>query len=172
MAMPTLLDPNFRQSVVLLCEHGPEGSMGVVMNRPTEVEVSALVEDFPVPTEAGHVFFGGPVGRNSMIVLCRGESVHDGFNILDNVYLAQDLAVLEDRRNWEENADIRCFLGYAGWAPGQLESEMHASAWSAMTIDPLTLFHSNPETLWQEMMRRLGGEWAVYAEMPSDPSSN
>jgi putative transcriptional regulator len=172
VAMPTLLDPNFRQSVVLLCEHGPEGSMGLVVNRPTEVEVSALADEYPVLSGAGRIYSGGPVARNTMIVLCRGGDVHDGFNILENVYLAKDLAVLENAHYWEGQRDIRCFLGYAGWAPGQLEAEMNASAWSLMVSEPRFLFDDDPELLWQEMMRRLGGDWAPYAEMPPDPSAN
>ena len=170
VAMPTLLDPNFRQTLVLLCEHGPEGSMGLVINRPTEVEVSALVDEFPALTQTGLVYSGGPVSRNAMLVLFRGEDLQEGHGILENVFLAKTLEVF--RSSGFSDQDVRCYLGYAGWGPGQLENEMKSGAWTVMPADAGMIFEPDPSLLWQEMMQRLGGDWSVYSSLPSDPSLN
>ena len=100
IAMPTLLDPNFRQTIIILCDHGVEGSMGLVVNRPTEVEVSALINDFPVLAEAGQVYAGGPVASNAMLILCRGNALYEGQGVLEGLFLAKDLQLFKDPRLW------------------------------------------------------------------------
>ena len=172
VAMPSLLDPNFRQSVVVLCEHGPEGSMGLIVNRPTEVEVSALINDFPVLSRAGRIFTGGPVARNALLVLCRGITDPVGHDVFEDVFLAKDLGIFKNPGDWVQNRTIRCYLGYAGWGPGQLESELKGGAWTLIPGSPGLIFDHDTTLLWQEMMRRLGGPCSVYASMPPDPSAN
>jgi putative transcriptional regulator len=172
VAMPTLLDPNFRQTVVLLCEHGPDGALGLIVNRPTEVEVSTLIDDVPALAGAERVFAGGPVAKNGMLVLCRGDASADNHAVLENVFLAQDLAVLRRPELLGPNGEFRCFLGYSGWGSGQLEAELASGAWRLLDADSSLVFDAAPEALWPEMMRRLGRDWAVYASMPPDPSLN
>lgn len=172
VAMPALADPNFRRTVVLLCEHGPDGALGLVVNRPTEVEVSTLLDDVAALAGAERVFAGGPVSKNGMLVLCRGAAVAENHAVLPGVFLAQDLAVLRRPEVLGPNGEFRCFLGYSGWAPGQLESELAAGAWCVVAADASLVFDAAPEALWPEMMRRLGPEWAMYASMPADPTLN
>jgi putative transcriptional regulator len=172
IATPMLVDPNFRQTIVLLCEHGPDGSLGLVVNRPTDVEVSTLVHDFPDLANSGQVYSGGPVGQNAMLVLCRGNEPSEERGILEDVFLAKDLEMLKFPEYLGPEGKIRCYLGYAGWAPGQLEAEVNAGAWHLIPGDPELIFDANPATLWQEMMARIGGECAIYANMPPDPSVN
>ena len=172
IAMPMLIDPNFRQTVILLCEHGPDGSLGLVVNRPTDVEVSTLVQDFPDLASAEWVYAGGPVGRNAMLVLCRGNDTPEEPGILKDVFLAKDLEMLKFQGQLGLEGRIRCYVGYAGWAPGQLEAEVNAGAWHLIPGDSSLIFDANPATLWQEMMARIGGECAIYATMPPDPSVN
>jgi putative transcriptional regulator len=172
IAMPMLVDPNFRQAIVLLCEHGPEGSLGLVVNRPTNVEVSTLVQDFPDLANTGRVFSGGPVGRNTLLVLCHGNNVSEEHRILKNIFLAKDLEMLRLEGQLEPELRIRCYIGYAGWGPGQLEAEVTAGAWHLMPANPDLIFNANSTTLWQGMMAELGGEWTLYATMPPDPSVN
>lgn len=172
IAMPVLLDPNFRQTVVLLWDHGPEGSMGLVVNRPTELEVSTVINDFPMLADAGRLYAGGPVARNALLVLCRGKAIDEGQGILKDVFLAKDLEVLKTSGLWKSDEEIRCYLGYAGWAPGQLEAEVQSGAWRLIPGDSRLIFETDPAILWQEMIRRMGGPWTVYASMPPDPSMN
>jgi putative transcriptional regulator len=171
VAMPTLNDPNFWQSVVLLCNYGPEGALGVVLNRPTEVSVSALTHDFPGVLGAERVYEGGPVSKNGMLVLCRGESSGES-SIVEEVSLAKDLEFLRGANRFGPYSDIRCYLGYAGWMSGQLEAEVKTGAWRTLWADPTLVFDADPGVLWSQMMRRLGPEWAFYATMPINPSMN
>ncbi|MFY9270219.1 MAG: YqgE/AlgH family protein [Candidatus Manganitrophaceae bacterium] len=172
VAMPMLPDPNFRQSVVLMCEHGPEGALGLVLNRPTEVAVSVLIEDFPRLAGGEWVYSGGPVAKNGMLVLCRGETPFEDHPVLKDVYLARDLEKLKMPGALGADGEIRCYLGYAGWAAGQLESEMESGTWRVVPADTALIFDADPALLWPQMMRRLGPEWAFYATMPFDPSMN
>jgi putative transcriptional regulator len=173
IAMPPLVDPNFRQTVVLLCEHNPEGSLGLVLNRPTQLRASSLIQDLPDPLKDGRIYAGGPVGRNAMLVLCRGDHILEGNRILDEIFLARHLDDLKlFKALAPQSGDMRYFLGYAGWAPGQLESEVKAGAWTLMPADANLIFDANPALVWQEMMRKLGGEWSIYATMPPDLSLN
>lgn len=172
IAMPVLSDPNFRQTVILLCEHGSDGSLGLVVNRPMNVEVSALIENFPDLADAGRVYSGGPVNQNGMLILCQRQADSQNQGILKDVFLVTDLAGLEKPGELESNKNVRCYLGYAGWAPGQLETEMQAGAWRLVMGDSQLIFNANPAAVWREMMSRMGKEWAIYASMPPDPSSN
>jgi len=173
IALPTLLDPNFWQTVVLICEHGPEGSMGLVVNRPLEVEVSQLaLEEYPILTEAGKLSAGGPVGRDSLLILRRGSNLSEGHQIFHDVFLAQDFESFRNAGLLKEDEDIRCFSGYAGWIGGQLEQEIQSRAWELLDGDSTLVFDADPKVLWSEMIRRIGGEWARYADMSPDPSMN
>lgn len=172
IAMPTLLDPNFRQTVVLLCEHSAEGSLGLVINRPTDLDVDTVVDrELEIP-ESDPIFAGGPVGKNGMLVLGRGETPPGHHPILNDLFLIRDLTVLKSPGLLPASYQVRCFLGYAGWAAGQLEAEMASTAWQVVEADSSLVFDAASEAIWPEMMRRLGGEWAKYAEMPFDPSLN
>ncbi len=172
IAMPILVDPNFRQTVVLLCEHGPNGSLGLVINRPTEVDASTFVDELPDLAGTGQIYAGGPVSKDAMLVLCHGHETLEDQSILKNVFLVKDLEMLKLTGQIGPEARIRCYLGYAGWAPGQLEAEITAGAWRPIPGDTGLIFDANPTTLWQEMITQIGGEWSIYATMPPDPSLN
>ncbi len=146
--------------------------MGLVVNRPSELEVSALIQEFPALAQAGRVYAGGPVSKNALLFLCRGNAVEGTHNILEDVYLAKDLDMFKTPGLLNMDREIRCFLGYAGWAPGQLETEIKAGAWALMPSNSRLIFDADTTILWQDMMRRMGGQWSVYGFMPPDPSMN
>lgn len=183
VAMPNLNDPNFWQAVVLLCTYGPQGALGVVLNRPTEIAVSALIHDFPNLAGGERIYEGGPVAKNGMLVLCRGEEC-DGNNIIGDISIAKDLESLKrsERRLQSEHqvqldvttscSEIRCYLGYAGWTAGQLEEEVKTGAWKTLRADSTLIFDADSAVLWPQMMRRLGPECAFYATMPLNPNMN
>ena len=172
IALPTLLDPNFRQSVVLVCEHGPEGTLGLVINRPTELELGNLLEEYPDFNASGRLFAGGPVGKNTLLILRRGEDAEIGQRILQDVFLGKDLEPLKDPGALNDHEDFRCYTGYAGWTPEQLNDEIESGAWHILDADSSLIFDADPSVLWQEMIRRIGKEWVMYADMPPDPSLN
>ncbi len=173
VAMPKLNDPNFRQTVILLCEYGPDGALGVVLNRPTEMAVSMLMDGFHDENGEKKVYAGGPVARNGMLILCRSEEApYDSHSVFDGVFVPKDLEKLKTPGSLGSSGEVRCYLGYAGWAPGQLEVELSEGAWSLLPSDATLVFDADPSFLWSQMMRRLGDRWSFYATMPADPSLN
>lgn len=172
VAMPSLLDPHFRRTVVLLCEQGPEGALGLVINRPTEVEVSTLISDLPGLAPSERVYAGGPVGKNGMLILCRGAAGPSSHEVLDDIFLAKDMEILKTPEALGPKGELRCYVGYAGWSPGQLETEIESGAWRVEEGYADLIFDAEPSLLWPQMIRRIGKEWAVYTTLPADPKMN
>lgn len=174
VAMPNLLDPNFRQTIVLLCEHGQEGSMGIVVNRPTTVPLTTVLPgEEALRGRPDRIFSGGPVQRNALMVLYQGLPSPRAISVLGDLHLSGDPELISDPERFlcsEER--IRFYLGYAGWSPGQLQMELEAGGWNAVPGDSGIVFQSDPVRLWPRMMQDLGGEFSVYAQMPPDPGLN
>ena len=174
VATPTLLDPNFRQTVVLLCEHGAGGAMGLVLNRPTTVPL------FKIYPEAGKlhgwedsVYVGGPVQTHALMILYQGEPAPNAHPVLADVHLTGDPQLMEtlDRFLGPERR-VRFYQGYAGWVPGQLEMELSAGGWKLLPGDSNIIFQADPLRIWSTMVQPPGEAWQAYAEMPPDPRLN
>jgi putative transcriptional regulator len=170
IAGPTLLDPNFWRTVVLVIEHSEEGALGLVLNRPSETTVSEAVpqlEELVDPTD--ELFIGGPVQSSSVIVLAQFEDPDDAALIS-----FEDVGVLRATGD-ESVAGVRkgrAFIGHAGWGPGQLDGELERGDW---ILEPAQLgdaFTTNPQALWSDVLTRKGGSYALIARMPADPSMN
>ena len=172
VAGPSLLDPNFRRTVVLLGEHGEDGAMGVVLNRVSTVTVEDAVP--PVSTLAGDgafVHVGGPVQPQAVVVLADFvEPERAGALVLDTIgFLPGDA---EDETELGELRAARVFAGYAGWGPGQLEDELDEQSWVVLPARGSDVFTTAPDGLWAEVLRRNGGGLAVLALLPEDPHVN
>jgi putative transcriptional regulator len=162
VATPALLDPNFFRTVVLLLEHGEDGAVGVVLNRPSDFELVATLPDWEDRAAAPSVVFvGGPVAEGTAICLGRvgGE---DGITVVDASRDPDDLAAHE----------VRFFSGYAGWGAEQLEDEIDEGAWLVVDADPDDALDDEPERLWSRVLERQGGRLALLARYPDDPSTN
>jgi len=171
IASPGLLDPNFRRTVVLVTEHTQDGAAGLVLNRPTEAEVSEIVPQLePLVDDGEHIFMGGPVQPNGVLVL--GEFLDQadaavplfgalGFPALEE---PDEVVPLTTRR--------RIFAGYAGWGSGQLEDELAREDWILEEARPDDAFTEAPDELWADVLRRKGGIYELVARMPEDPSVN
>jgi len=175
IATPALRDPNFRQTVVLLCEHGPEGALGVVVNRPTAMLVAEALPQVPVLEAQRHTLFaGGPVQPNQVLILFRvAQEPTETHRVFDGVYLGGDLDALErilTRPVGDES--FRAYVGYSGWGPGQLEEEMKTGSWITRPADPTIVFQKDPSRIWPDIVRSFGGRYELYADMPIDPSLN
>ena len=172
VASPTLVDPNFRKTVVLIAEHSVEGAMGLVLNRRTPASVADAAPHLAeLAGEDAAVFVGGPVERGTVFVLADFVEPSDaGTLVLWDVGL---LVPDADPRGASHNArQARVFAGYAGWDPGQLEDELDEEAW--ILADPAAedIFTDAPEQLWRRVLRRKGGQYGVIALMPDDPRLN
>ena len=175
VASPGLRDPNFRQTVVLLCEHGDDGALGVVVNRPTAMMLSEAVPQIPVLEGQCHkLFAGGPVQPNQVMILFRlSQEGTEQHHIFDGVYLGGDLGILERVLTRPSGAEtFRAYIGYSGWGAGQLENEMQSGAWITLPADPFVVFEKDPQQIWPDIMRSLGNRYEFYADMPPDPQLN
>lgn len=170
---PFLPDPNFERTVVLLCEHNADGSFGFVVNKPSILKVNEVVEDIKNIDEV--VYVGGPVQQDTLHFIHRNASIVDGTPILDGIYWGgsfESLMFLCDTKQLSPS-DIRFFLGYSGWGPGQLETELQDDSW--IVCDYVTeelLFETDPNNLWRKALASMGGRFSVYANYPVDPRLN
>ncbi|MCX7621920.1 MAG: YqgE/AlgH family protein [Acidimicrobiales bacterium] len=180
VAVPGRLDdPNFRRTVVLMLEHGEEGGLGVVLNRPSNTPVDEPFPGWDEPASPPRVIFaGGPVQPNMIIALAR---TRDGAELGESWQLVLEqsgsrIGTVDLRRHPVDVAPalecVRVFAGYAGWAPGQLEEELRLGAWWVVDPLPWDPFCTDPARLWREVLRRQGGELAIFALCPDDPSMN
>lgn len=179
-ATPLLGDPNFRRTVILIVEDDPdEGSLGVVLNRPTEVPVDRVLESWTeLVTGPSVVFRGGPVSPNSALALAlaRGDDEPLGWRSLDGSPLMSRIGLVDLEAPPELLAEgitsMRVFAGYAGWGAGQLRAEIDEGAWYVLPGEPADAFFTEPERLWPSVLRRQGGGLALVATYPDDPVLN
>nr|MBI3611890.1 YqgE/AlgH family protein [Nitrospirota bacterium] len=157
VATPSLLDPNFSHTVILICDHGSAGTLGLVLNRPTNLLLSEALSDVPSLQGTAHLLFaGGPVQPDAMLMLLRlAKEPAQARRVLDGIYLGGNLKDLERIIAKPAPAEtFRAFAGYAGWGPGQLASEMAQGSWRVLPADAKTIFEKNPADLWQELNGR------------------
>ncbi|HEX8910961.1 MAG TPA: YqgE/AlgH family protein [Humisphaera sp.] len=175
IATPTLSDPNFFHTVVLLVQHGEEGALGLVLNRPLATPVSKVweqVSDSACLIE-GNVFQGGPCEGPLMVVHGSGDA--SDLEVMPGVYFSTNRDAIE--KLVESGADpTRFFIGYAGWTAGQLEAELASDSWLTVKADPAHLFDP-PEDLWHDLHRQAtrkakAPSWIPPEIMPDDPSMN
>jgi putative transcriptional regulator len=172
LASPTLQDPNFARTVVLIGMHNAEGAMGVVLNRPSAVTVGEAVPQLGDLLGAlDTVYVGGPVQPSSVVFLAEFlEPSLAGVLVLGRIgFPAPDAGIEQLAESTERR---RVFAGHAGWGPGQLDAEVAEEDWIAHPAEPRDVFTDTPEELWETVLTRMGGSYALIARMPSDPSVN
>lgn len=158
VASPSLIDPNFRQTVVLVVEHGPGGTLGIIVNRSTRVLLSEALPDLTVLKGTSYqLFAGGPVEPNRLLLLFRQKEPPAGSRLVfDGVYVGDTPKILERILTQAKPTEtFRAFAGFARWAPGQLKYEMHQGAWAVLPPDSGGIFDKDPATLWQDCISRL-----------------
>jgi putative transcriptional regulator len=172
IAPPTLVDPNFARTVVLVAAHDDEGALGLVLNRPLEVplaEISPVLESLADPGSTLHR--GGPVAPDAAVVLAdfRDPSLA-ALMIFGTVGFPNAECELRDLATGARRA--RVFAGHSGWGPGQLDGEMREDGWIIGQLAPDELWQPDSTQLWSTALRRKGGSYALLARMPEDPSVN
>ncbi|MEY2447400.1 MAG: putative transcriptional regulator [Acidimicrobiaceae bacterium] len=176
MATPLLNDPNFERTVVLMLEDNEDGALGLVLNRPSPLEVGEPLPDWAdLSASPPVVFVGGPVSRSSVIALARRSdepdlsddswtSVLGPIGVLD---LTADAALLHAAVD-----DVRVFAGYAGWDAEQLRGEIAEGAWFVVDAVPNDATTDEPEELWREVLRRQPHPVRLFANYPEDITTN
>lgn len=170
---PFLQDPNFDRTVVLLCEHDEEGSFGFIINKPAEVNVGEVMEELKNFEEK--IFIGGPVQQDTLHFIHRNAEIESGTEVIEDIYWGgnfENVLLLADTHQLDTK-QIKFFLGYSGWGPGQLEEELAADAWIVcdFVTDEL-LFEMKPADIWKKALSNMGGRFSVYANYPVDPNLN
>ena len=170
IAMPSMPDPRFAHSVVLLCAHSDEGAMGVIVNKPMpDLRFKALLENLELPvaeTGAGlgepvadlPIHFGGPVETGRGFVLHSPDyfSMEGSLELLEGVVLSTSVEVLSALAGGQGPSDALIALGYAGWAAGQLENELQAGGWLIADATPRLLFRRDDDAKWRAVLDQMG----------------
>ncbi len=174
LSAPNLFDPNFRRTVVFIAEHTEEGALGLVLNRRADATVAEAVPDLEwlVESSEDHLFAGGPVATDSVIVLAQFEDPEAAAAIVMDDLGFVPAADARDETLASAVRRARIFAGHAGWGPGQLDDEMAEESWIVEPALPQDVFTDDPEGLWGHVLRRKGREWRLLAAMPQDPSMN
>ncbi|MGI8713884.1 MAG: YqgE/AlgH family protein [Solirubrobacteraceae bacterium] len=171
IAGPTLSDPNFWRTVVLIVEHSDEGALGLVLNRPSETTVGEAVSELEALLDIDDpLYIGGPVQPSALIVLAEFEDAEAAA-----VIAFADVGVLGSDGQADASAGVRrgrAFVGHAGWGPGQLDSELERGDWILEPARHQDAFTETPDELWPAVLTRKGGSYALVARMPADPSVN
>jgi putative transcriptional regulator len=166
VASPDLLDPNFRRTVVLVLTHDADGAVGLVLNRPTDIAIGeALPQWRDASAPPACLYVGGPVQPDAAIGLGFGASA-EGDPVLGGIG-AVDLDGPP-----EAHRCVRVFIGYSGWGPGQLDSEVARDDWLVVDAEVGDVSTATPETLWRDVLRRQRGPVSLLALAPEDASLN
>lgn len=170
---PFLGDPNFERTVVLLCNHDEEGTFGLVLNRPSNLELSDVLE---VPDGLGNLVLGvgGPVQYNTLHYVHRLPTLPQAVQLGSGVYWGGDFELLRTmlETGLVSKHDIRFFLGYSGWTPGQLQEEIDKNVWIVNNDAVDNLFTFDTDTFWRSILRDMGGKYKVLSNYPIDPRLN
>ena len=170
VASPSLEDPNFRQSVVLIVEHGANGTLGLILNRSTKLLLSEVLPELTVLKGTSYrLFAGGPVEPTRFLLLFRlKDPPADARAVIDGVYLGRTPGVLESIITRAKPTEtFRAFAGFAAWAPRQLKAEMLLGAWGVLPADSFSIFDQDPARLWQDCISQLqaprviGAVWSI-----------
>ena len=174
IAEPALTgDVSFNRSVVLLAEHNDEGSVGFILNKPLEYDISDLVDEIYVPFK---VYNGGPVEQDNLYFIHKvPELIEGSIEISDGIYWGGDFEKTIGLINNLEitEADIRFFLGYSGWGSMQLDQELSSNSWVVVNnVYQSGIIEKSPSAFWKEKMVELGGDYLIWSNAPENPTLN
>lgn len=174
IATPDIEGGIFFRAVVLVCEHNPHGSFGIIVNKELSLELpDEVVNVDTLSNPRVQMRAGGPVQTNQMMLLHTSDKIpNQTLKICDEVYLGGDLQFLQESITDENGPYLHMCFGYAGWGAGQLEREFLDGHWYLHPSSEYHLFHIPPEKLWQSLLREMGGKYATISMIPEDLTLN
>jgi len=171
---PNLRDFYFSKSIVLLVEHSAdEGTFGLIINKPIHLKMNQVVKEFPEVDFP--LFLGGPVHPERLFYLhTLGEKIPGSIHVFGNVYWGGEIKKVIELigQKLADPSQVRFFIGYAGWEAGQLDREMEEKSWIVTFPSEECVMASTPETVWSKTLKKLGNDYAIWANYPSDPILN
>jgi len=162
VASRDLNDPNFAESVILLLDYNEKGALGVIINRPTEVSLAELLPDVKaLQKRQDVVYIGGPVAQQMLMILIHtAKPPPDAQLVFSDTYLvAKQTGLAQVLQSDGKRTKLRAYIGYAGWAAGQLDMEVAAGGWQVVPADPLFIFDRAAQEIWPELIRRGAAQW-------------
>ncbi|UCD11328.1 MAG: YqgE/AlgH family protein [Nitrospinaceae bacterium] len=176
IANPVLPDPNFSRTVVLLCNHDDEGSFGLVINKPADVPAAEIFRQIDLlDSYDNKVFVGGPVAPSQLFYLCRSENpIPDLDRVCDGVYLGMSWEALETALPHipDPERNLRFYLGYSGWAAGQLAGEMGQRSWLTCDAKRAFVFETDEASIWARTVKSMGKDYEYLLNAPVNPQWN
>ena len=170
---PYLPDPNFDRTVIYLCEHDENGTLGFVLNKKAQVKVADVIDEV---NYASDIYIGGPVQQDTLHYIHRDmELAESSMLVMNEVYWGGSYERLLQKMNTRAiyPKDIRFFLGYSGWSAGQLMDEMKAKSWIVLKgASQEMIFDWNNRELWKECLKTMGGKYRLMSNYPKDPRMN
>ena len=174
IAGPFLSDPNFSRAVVLLCEHGGDGTIGFVLNQPTALSLGDIIAELEAYMPRLSVYQGGPVQPDTLHIMHRMPEVLGGHLIAPGIYWGGSYETLQRlvKSNDFNEADLKLFIGYSGWSAGQLDKELSEGSWLVGDTSEELIFETEPHVIWKSAISSLGNNYSFLANMPIDPQLN
>lgn len=174
IASPAIESGLFFRGVILICEHNPSGSFGILINKSLDLELPEEIMNLgEIANPHISIRAGGPVQTNQMMLLHSHKEHQDqALSICEGVYLGGDLQFLQEMMADENGPHIHLCFGYAGWTPGQLEREFLDGSWFIHQANQHYLFEVPPEKLWRTLLRDMGGKYAPLSMIPDDLTVN
>ena len=174
IASPDIDTGIYFRSVIIVCEHSPSGSFGLIVNKSLEVELPEElinVKEFVNPNV--QIRAGGPIQPNQMMLLHASDQIPDQtLNLCEGVYLGGDLQFLQEAVSNVNGPAIRLCFGYCGWGAGELERQFLSGGWFLHPASAKHIFQTPPEKIWQTILREMGGKYATLSMIPEDLSLN
>jgi len=170
---PLLIDSFFHRKVVFLCEHTDAGTFGFILDKYIDMQMNDLLEDFP--QIKSRISIGGPLLHESLYYIHTiGPNLPGSKEIAHGIYFGGDFEVLKGmiKSGDVSSKQLRFFVGYAGWEPNQLASEMKDHSWIVSDVDKKVVMATDNNDLWSSLLQNMGKEYAILATFPSDPTLN
>ena len=170
---PNMLDVNFKRSVILLTDHNEIESIGFILNQPTKLFVNDLINGFP--SFDAPIYIGGPVQNDTLhFIHCMGDLIDDSIHVKENLYWSGNFQTLMKLVIEKKifSSQIRFFAGYSGWGAGQLERELEEQSWIVAPGNSEIALRQHNQKLWKNFISQMDKEYAIWANMPDDPSLN
>jgi putative transcriptional regulator len=170
---PFLPDTFFNRSIVYLTEHTPQGSVGFILNKKLDLQVSSAIEGFESWNE--NLSMGGPVAPDTLHYLhSLGNLIPNSIHIEGNIFWGGDIDIIRDlisNRRINEH-QIRFFLGYSGWSAGQLERELKENSWVIAKVNSAIVLNNNSDDIWKKVLRSFKNKYRMWADFPDSPEMN
>lgn len=174
IAEPFLQGPYFSRSIIFITDYGKEGAVGLVLNKSSDLYPDEVIED--LFNFKGELFLGGPVSSNTLHFLHTfGDMVPGSIKVTDNIYWGGDFQRIKDLVNIGKatESSVKFFAGYAGWSPGQLESEIAENSWIVSKMDDKLVMENQIDNFWAESLQRLDDNiYRTWSNFPLNPAFN